>query len=496
MARSLIVHRRDVALASARENAQTTRPAASGGHFCVPPCAGDHLRFTVMQSPESSALRRELREYFRLAWPIVVAQLSFVSMGTVDTILAGRLGAPQLAAVAVGANVFFLMFVFFSGLFMAVSPIVAQKVGAGRDAREIGGFVRGALVLALLMGVVWMLLLHLVREPVLDLLGLSADTRAYADGYLRALIWAPIPTCINFAQRNAADAHGLTRLSLVSGLAGLIVNGTLGYALMYGQFGLPALGPRGAGYALSIADCAMVLVYAAQYRRTPRLHALQVLRDGPWPWRAAAMQVLRLGLPIAAIVTAEASLFQVGALLVAHFGAETMAAHQIAINWASLMFMIPLSIGMAATVRVGHAVGAGDAAAVALRGRVGMLIGVGFALFSASVMLLAPHAIVALYTNVDAVARIAVGFLVYAAVFQIVDCVQATSNGALRGIKDTRVPMMITVAAYWVVGLPLAAMLTFRTALGPAGVWCGFIGGLSIAAVGLSIRFLRQTRTA
>ncbi|HET8880542.1 MAG TPA: MATE family efflux transporter [Solimonas sp.] len=449
-----------------------------------------------MSSPESSALRRELREYFRLAWPIVVAQLSFVSMGTVDTILAGRLGAPQLAAVAVGANVFFLMFVFFSGLFMAVSPIVAQKVGAGRDAHEIGGFVRGALVLALLMGGVWVLLLHWVREPVLDLLALSADTRAYADGYLRALVWAPIPTCINFAQRNAADAHGLTRLSLVAGLVGLIVNGTLGYALMYGHFGLPALGPRGAGYALSIADCAMVFVYAAQYRRTPRLHALQVMRAGPWPWRAAAAQVLRLGLPIAAIVTAEASLFQVGALLVAHFGAETMAAHQIAINWASLMFMIPLSIGMAATVRVGHAVGAGDAAAVALRGRAGMLIGVGFALFSASVMLLAPHAIVALYTNVDAVARIAVGFLAYAAVFQIVDCIQATANGALRGIKDTRVPMMITVAAYWIVGLPLAATLTFRSALGPAGVWCGFIGGLSIAAVGLSTRFLRQTRAA
>ncbi|HEY9545378.1 MAG TPA: MATE family efflux transporter [Solimonas sp.] len=449
-----------------------------------------------MQHLESSALRRELREYFRLAWPIVVAQLSFVSMGTVDTILAGRLGAPQLAAVAVGANVFFLMFVFFSGLFMAVSPIVAQKIGAGRDVREIGSFVRGALVLALIMGCTWVVLLDLVREPVLDLLALTADTRGYADGYLRALLWAPVPTCINFAQRNAADAHGLTRLSLVSGVVGLIINASLGYGLMYGQFGLPDLGPRGAGYALSASSLAMVFVYAAQYRRTPRLHVLRVLSAGPWPWRAAAVQVLRLGLPIAAILTAEASLFQVGALLVARFGAETMAAHQIAINWASLMFMIPLSIGMAATVRVGHAAGACDAAAVALRGRAGILIGVGFALFSASVMLIAPHAIVALYTNVDAVAHIAAGFLAYAAVFQIVDCIQATSGGALRGIKDTRVPMLITVAAYWVIGLPLATVLTFKTALGPAGVWCGFIGGLSIAAMGLSTRFLGQTRAA
>lgn len=449
---------------------------------------------TPMSYTDSSAVRAELRAYLRLAWPIVVAQLSFVSMGAVDTILAGRLGAPQLAAVAVGANVFFLMFVLFSGISMAVAPIVAQQLGAGCTPREIGSFVRGALLLAVLLGLIWILLMHLLRTPVLDLLGLSEQTRACADGYLRALAWAPLPVCINFAQRNIADAHGLTRLSLVSGLVGFVVNGVLGYGLMYGRLGLPALGPAGAGYALSIADLAMVFVYAAQYHRTPQLRALQLFRAGPWRWRAPAAQILRVGLPIAAILSAEASLFQIGALLIAHFGAETMAAHQIAISWASMMFMIPLSVGMAATVRVGHAAGAGDRAAVALRGRVGMLIGTGFALVSAALMLLLPRAIVALYTNLDSVARIAMGFLLYAAVFQVVDCVQATANGALRGIKDTRAPMLITITAYWIVGLPLAAWLTLKTPVGPAGVWCGFIGGLSIAAIGLSLRFLRLTR--
>lgn len=447
-----------------------------------------------MSSYDLSAVRAEVRAYFRLAWPIIVAQLSFVSMGAVDTILAGRLGAPQLAAIAVGANVFFLLFVFFSGLFMAVSPIVAQALGAGRGAEEIGRFVRGALVLAVLAGLVWSGVLLLVREPVLDLLALGDVTRDYANGYLCAIAFAPVPACINFVQRNAADAHGMTRLSLVSGLVGFCVNGVLGYALMYGRLGFPDLGPRGAGYALAIADCTMVFVYAAQYWRSPTLRVLRVLRPGPWLWRDAARQVLRLGAPISAILAAEASLFQIGALMVAHFGAETMAAHQIAINWASVMFMIPLSIGMAATVRVGHAAGAGDAGAIALRGRVGMLIGVAFALCSASAMLLAPKAIVALYTNVDAVAKIAVSFLAYAAVFQLIDCIQATSGGALRGIKDTRVPMLITVTAYWIVGLPLSAMLTFHTALGPAGVWCGFIGGLTIAAIGLATRFLRHAR--
>ncbi|MFT4047473.1 MAG: MATE family efflux transporter [Solimonas sp.] len=449
-----------------------------------------------MQHLKSSALRHEAREYFRLAWPIVVAQLSFVSMGAVDTILAGRLGAAQLAAIAVGANVFFVGFVFFSGLFMSVSPIVAQQLGARRDPLEIGAFLRGALAVAAVAGAVWMLLLHLAREPVLGVLGLADDTRAYADAYLRALALAPIPICINFVQRNAADAHGLTRLSLVSGLSGFVVNGLLGYALMYGRLGLPALGPAGAGYALALADCTMVFVYAAQYFRSPLLRGLRIVREGPLPWRASARQVLRLGLPIAAILFAESSLFQLGGLMVARFGSETMAAHQIALNWASLMFMIPLSVGMAATVRVGHAAGAGDAAQIALRGRVGIVIGTAFALVSAGLMFLAPRLIVGLYTNVEAVATIAVGFLGYAALFQIVDCVQATANGALRGIKDTRVPMAITVLAYWVIGIPLAAWLTLRTPLGPAGVWCGFIGGLTIAAAGLATRFLRRTRGA
>jgi MATE family multidrug resistance protein len=354
--------------------------------------------------------------------------------------------------------------------------------------------VRGALVLALIVGLIWMGLLHLCRAPVLDILGLADDTHAYADAYLRAVAWAPIPVCINFVQRNAADAHGLTRLSLVSGLVGFTVNGLLGYALMYGRFGLPALGPAGAGYALAIADCTMVFVYVAQYVRSPVLRGLRILREGSLAWRAPARQVLRLGLPIAAILFAESSLFQLGGLMVAHFGSETMAAHQIALNWASLMFMIPLSVGMAATVRVGHAAGAGDAAQVALRGRVGMVIGMAFALVSAALMFFAPGLIVGLYTNVDTVATIAVGFLGYAAIFQIVDCIQATANGALRGIKDTRMPMAITVLAYWVVGLPLAAYLALRTSFGPAGIWIGFIGGLTIAAIGLAARFLRQTR--
>lgn len=443
-----------------------------------------------------AAVRAELRANLVLAGPIIAAQLSFVSMGTVDTLLAGRLGAGALAAVAVGANLYFLLFVLFLGLFMAVSPVVAQRLGAARPAAEIGDFLRAALQLALLAGLIWAALLVLIGPPVLDHLGLLPETRRNAWHYLLCTLPSTVAFCLCFVLRNAAESHGLTQVPFLAGLIGFSVNALLGYGLLFGKLGLPAVGPMGTGLATSAAAWAMVLVYLAAYRRLPALRALRLGRRGASVEAGAARELLRLGLPIAAILTAEASLFLVGALLMARFGEATVAAHQIAINFASLTFMVPLSVGIATTVRVGLAVGAGDAAAVALRGRIGMLLGIASALVSATLMALLPGPIVALYTDdqTAGVQALAVGFLAYAALFQIADGIQATANGALRGIKDTRIPMLITVTAYWIIGLPLAVVLAFHSPLGPVGIWWGFIAGLGVAAAGLSWRFLRRTR--
>lgn len=435
--------------------------------------------------------RQEMRANLRLAWPIIAAQMSMVSMSTVDTLLAGRLGAATLASVAVGANIFFLIFVFFLGLFMAVSPIVAQRIGARLPPEQTGRFLRGALALAVLAGLVWSALLWLCGPPVLKLLGLSAAAEAGARGYLHAISLAPVGFCLTFTLRNAAEAHGLTRISLVAGVVGFVVNASTGWLLLFGHAGLPRMGAAGTGVATALAGWSMVLVYVLAYRRHPALRALQLLRSGTWAEAAAMREVLRLGLPIAAILTAEGSLFLVGALFMARFGEAVVAAHQVAINFASLSFMVPLSVGLATTVRVGTYAGAGNAAGVARAGRAGMGMGVLFALASATLMALLPGPIVQLYTDAPEVWPLATHFLGFAAVFQIADCVQATANGALRGVKDTRLPMLITVLAYWVVGLPLAGLLAFATPVGPAGVWCGFIGGLAVAAVGLAWRFLR-----
>lgn len=446
----------------------------------------------AMSAFSLSALFSEARHNLRLAWPLIGAQIAFVSMGTVDTILAGRLGARELAAVAVGANIWFLAFVVFMGLSLAITPIVAQRVGAGRPAEETGAFVRSALRVGFLFGIAWTAFTFLVNATVLDLLDLDPVTRAYAGDYVRAVAWSGVPFAWCFVLRNTAEAHGLTRAPLVAGIVGLSVNALFGWALMYGRWGAPRLGPEGAAWASVLAGIAMLGTYLVLYGRVSMLRSLAIWGPASPAWLRDAREILRLGVPVAAVVSAEAWLFMFGALMMARFGAEAIAAHQIAINVASMSFMVPMAIGLATSVRVGHAAGAGDVAGVATRGRAGILLGAGFALLSATAMAVFSEVIVGLYTSVETVSALAVNFLAFAAVFQLFDCVQATSNGALRGIKDTRGPMIVTVAAYWMLGMPLAAWLAFGGPAGPQGIWWGFIAGLGVAAIGLCGRFLAK----
>ncbi len=433
----------------------------------------------------------EVRANLHLAWPIVLAQLLFMSMGTVDTIFAGQLSAQTLAAVAVGSNVFFLGFVTFMGLFLALAALVAQRRGAGADAATLGRHIGGALGVAMVCGLIWALSIWLTTGTVLGWLGLSSPVAAEAERYLQVVSLATLPLCACFALRNGAEGLGHTRVALIAGVVGLVINAGGDYLLMYGRFGLPQMGTVGAAWASVTASFGMLLTYAVVYRALPALHRLAVGAQLATALRAGNPDLLRLGLPVAAILTAEAWLFQVGALMMARFGDVAVAAHQIAINFAAMSFMVPLSIGMATTVRVGQAHGAGADAAARLAGRVGIGLGVAWAVAAASLMALYPDMIVRAYTQAPEVSAMAVGLLGYAALFQLFDCIQATSNGALRGLHDTRVPMAITVLAYWAVGMPVAVGLAFFSAVGPAGIWWGFIAGLAVAAAGLSLRFLR-----
>lgn len=446
-----------------------------------------------LSTPFSSAFKAEARANLTLALPLIAAQLAGVGMGTVDTIMAGRLSKEALAAVSAGANLNVVFFVFFMGLLMACSPIVAHRAGAGHADARAGAFAREALLLSAVIGVIWVAGAHLIAAPVLLHIGLAPETAQVAAEFMRALSWSAFGFSAWFVLRSVAEGMGTTQPIFFSGITGLLGNLLLDWAFMYGKFGLPEMGAAGCGWATSISATAMALVLAAQYRFYAPLRQLEVFKP-LWPSLGRdAREIVRLGFPIGLILLAEAGLFVLTAMWMARFGDSTMAAYQIALNFASVLFMIPLGIGLATTVRVGHAMGAGEKAVARYRGMVGMKLGVLNAASNASIMLLLSSLIVALYTDDMEIAAHAKSFLWLAAAFQLVDGLQVTANGALRGIKDTRVPMMITIAAYWLVGMPIAHQLGFSSTLGPSGLWWGLTSGLAMAALGLSLRFMSKS---
>lgn len=439
------------------------------------------------------ALRTEMRANLKLALPLIAAQLAGVGMGATDTIMAGRLGPNALAAVAVSVNINVAFFVFFLGIFMAASAIVSQRRGAGAAPESIGRYGRSLLRLAVGLGAVWCLLLQLVAGPAIRALGLADETTELAIPYLRAYAFSAFGLTLWFALRFIAEGLEATRPVMVAAVIGLLVNALFNWWLIFGIGPFPALGVTGSGIATALACLVMAASLAVFYPRHALLKPLRLF--GPRDREAAASaETLKLGLPIALIILAEAGLFVVVAMLMARLGESTVAAYQIAINFASVVFMIPLGIGFATTVRVGYFAGGSQARAARYAGWVGMGMGVSNAAFNASVMLIFGGMIAALYTQDAAIAAQAVAFLSLAAVFQLADGLQATANGALRGLKDTRLPMAITLASYWLVGLPVAWGLCFHTPLAANGLWWGLTAGLAAAAVGLTLRFRVLTR--
>lgn len=441
----------------------------------------------------SADRRAETLSNLRLAGPLVLAQLTFMGFGVIDTLMAGRISATALAAIAVGHNVWLIPFMGFLGIFTAISPIVAQRVGAGQGSAQIGAFARQALVLAGVLGIVWVFVIRALARPVLEQLGLAAATVDLSVQYLYAESIAAFAFSLCFAQRNFIEGQGFSRPILFTGACGLAVKIVCNFAFVHGLWGAPELGVVGCGWGTVVSTAVMALIYALQLETLPRLRRMELYRALP-RFTPEVLEVLRVGIPIAFIFMAEGSLFGVAALMMARFGESQVGAHQIAINVASVVFMVPMGLGMATTVRVGQAMGAGDAHAARRAGQAGMGLGLGFALFSAAAMGLAPGWIAGLYTQDLAVTPLAITFLRFAALFQLFDCLQVTASGALRGLKDTRVPMVITLFAYWAVGFPIAWGLAFKAGVGPAGIWCGFIGGLAAAALGLAARFLHKTR--
>ena len=429
-----------------------------------------------------------MRVSFALALPLVLGQASSMAMNIVDTVLAGRHGPVTLAAVGVGSAVWSVVILVSIGVLMAVPPTVAQLNGAGRRG-EIGAVFRQALWLALALGVG---LFFVVRAGAMALapMGITPEARPEAEAFLRAISWGAPALALYFCLRNLSEGTAWTKPTMVFGIAGLVLLAPLGYALMFGL----GLGAAGLGYAVAVTLYCQTLALWIYLARSARFADLGLFtRFDPPRWQPIR-GLLTLGLPMGVSVFMEGSLFVATALLIGQLGTTQIAAHQIAILVASLAFMVPLGVAMATTVRVGHAVGAGDPSAVRWSAAAGYGLAMIAQTVSALVLVSSAGWLASLFTQDPAVIALATLLMAYAAVFQYPDGFQAMSAGALRGLKDTRVPMFITVLAYWGLGLPLGYWLGIVGGQGAPGLWTGLILGLSVAATLLGWRFWRLAR--
>jgi MATE family multidrug resistance protein len=443
-------------------------------------------------SQDNPGLRHDVIRTLVLAGPLVVGQLTSFGMNFVDTVMAGRIGTVDLGAIAIGSSVWSAGFLFVLGVLMAVSATVSQLDGAGRD-RQVGEFVRQALWLSVGLGA---LLFVAMRSTggLMRWIEVDAAVAAVALDYLDALSWGAPALCLMMALRFFCEGTGYTRPTMYVGVLGILCNIPLNYALMFGNFGFPALGAVGAGWATAIVFWLQLIALALWIGWRPRFDSYALYGRFTRPSTLEIGALLKLGLPIGIMVFLEGGMFVGSALLIGSLGALEVAAHQVAMNYAGLMFMVPVGLAGAITVRVGNAMGRDDPEGARRAGLVGIAIAATFALVSAAFMLAVPAWIVGLYTREPEVASLAVSLLFFAAIFQFADGVQAAAAGALRGLKDTRVPMIYSIIAYWMVGISLGYLLTFRLGYGINGMWIGIITGLCVAAVLLGSRFLRITR--
>ncbi len=440
----------------------------------------------------------ELRATLALAWPLILANLTQQAIQATDVLLMGRLGATPLAAATLALNLTFTFNIFLLGLITASSPMMATALGrrfnAVRDVRRT--FRAGLWLIAIAMPPYWLLLWHV--GDLMRAFGQSEELASQGQTFLRAYMWCTAPWLLFQLLRNFLSALERPRVVLWLSLSGIALNFVLSWSLIFGHFGLPALGLVGGGLGSTLTwmvICAALIAVTSFNRQFRRFHLF-----GNW-WRFDAQRtasMVRLGWPIGVTMALEMGVFALAAYFMGWLGAEAVAAHAIALQIAALTFMVPLGLGQAATVRVGLAVGRGDQPGIGRAGWTAWTIGVAFMGAMALVMWLASRQLVTLFlADVPAnalVIALAVSFLRVAAAFQLVDGAQVIGAGMLRGLHDTRWPLLFALFGYWIVGLGIGSWLAFGRDWRGVGIWVGLASGLAAVAVLMLARWVLRRR--
>lgn len=440
--------------------------------------------------------RAEVRATASLAGPLILTNLAQAAIQTTDVVLLGWLGATALAAGSLGANLYIAVLIFGMGLVMAASPMLARELGARRHSvRDVRRTVRQAIWAGATLTVpVWLLLWH--AETLLVLLGQDPRLAAAAEDYVRPLMWGYFPALCYLVLRSFVAALERPAWALLVGCFGILFNAVVSYWLIFGGLGLPPLGLAGAGLGSTLTQLAMVAAMAAIVLRHRIFRRYRLFGNFWRPDWVRYGQVWRVGAPIAMTLGLEVTVFNAAVFLMGLLGTAALAAHAIAIQLASLTFMVPLGLGQAATVRVGLAFGRRDPGGIGRAGWTAFTLGIAFMSAAALVMWLMPEALIGLFlddhpANAE-VAALAVSFIGIAALFQIVDGAQAVGAGMLRGLQDTTVPMLFAALGYWLVGVGSAVGLGFGLGWGGIGIWTGLALGLAVVAVLMVARWARR----
>ncbi|GIP32841.1 MATE family efflux transporter [Paenibacillus sp. J2TS4] len=442
---------------------------------------------------QTFTVRQKMGALFIILFPILVTQVAMYAMSFFDTVMSGNVSPEDLAGVAIGSSLWMPVFTGLTGILMAVTPTVAQLVGAGKRDRVPLTVMQG-LYLSAAISVLLIVLGGLALNPILNLMDLEESVRHVALNYLFALAFGVFPLFMYTVLRCFIDALGHTRVTMIITLLSLPINVFFNYVLIFGKFGFPAMGGIGAGVATSITYwCICVIAAIVVYRNEP-FSGFQVMRRFPAVAWSEWFELLKIGVPIGLAIMLETGIFAAVTLLMSNFNTITIAAHQAAINFASFLYMIPMSISMGLTIMVGYEIGARrptDAKQYSY-------IGIGMALMMSTLCAIALFIfngqVAGLYSNDSVVIELTKQFLYYAIFFQLSDAIAAPIQGALRGYKDVNVTFIVALISFWGIGLPVGYVLANYTSLGAYGYWIGLIAGLALGAFCLLFRLLHVQR--
>ncbi|WP_368505684.1 MATE family efflux transporter [Alkalihalophilus sp. As8PL] len=433
---------------------------------------------------ETKTIREKVQLLLVVMLPILITQLGLYAMNFFDTTMSGQAGAYDLAGVAIGSSLWLPVFTGLSGVLLAITPMISQSIGAG-NREEVPFTVVQGLYVALVLSIVIIIFGGLALKPVLGLMSLEPEVHRIAYHYLIALGFGIIPLFMHTVLRCFIDSLGQTRVTMFITLLALPINIFFNYVLIFGKWGFPELGGVGAGIASTITYWCIFWVTVYFVSRVEPFSIYRIFKTFYGVSLAKWRELLVLGLPIGFTIFFETSIFAAVTLLMSEFDTATIAAHQAAINFASFLYMIPLSIAFTLTIAVGYEVGAKRFYDAKQYSKMGIWIAVGMGVVAGLIIYGLREPVSGLYTNDPTVARLIQAFLIYSIFFQLSDAIATPIQGVLRGHKDVNIPFVMALVSFWLIGLPTGYVLANYTAYGPFGYWIGLITGLAVCAAAL-----------